>query len=203
MDFEIDKADKFMTLLNEVITDMEIKDYPLRNQLSARYFAIACDHHHAIIVLMQNERYASSFALLRILHESFTKGLWIFKCASDCQIEQIKNANLDFPSQNSLVNKIKNTPEAFDLWPKIDNRINNWNIMNELTHTGILQLVRWNRSDSMIEAVYTDNEILEVLKWAEVIGTYATLALSKLAENKLIEDNLVELITKNNEIVTL
>lgn len=200
---EIQKAKKFMTMLNEHIIDLSISNYPLRNHLSARYFAIACDHHHAIVVLMQNERFASSFALLRILHESFTKGLWVFKCASDCQIEEIYKDNLGFPSQNCLVNKIKNTPEAFDLWPDADDRKNNWGIMNELTHTGMLHLKKWDRSDSTIEAGYTDKEILEVLKSAEAIGIYATLSLARLAGSRLIEDNLIELINENSEPVTL
>lgn len=102
----INASENFMNSLNEAIHDIEIQD-PRHFGTAARYFAVACDHHHAIIILMQKTRYASSFALLRILFEAYTRGLWLYKCADDSEIRKIINSEKDFPRQYELVESIK------------------------------------------------------------------------------------------------
>lgn len=190
----INISENFMNSLNEAIYNIEI---PERSGTAARYFAVACDHHHAIIILMQNKRYASSFALLRILFEAYTRGLWLYKCANDSGVKKTTNFKGNFPNQNELVESIKNDPEIYNtLWPK-SNGNKNWSIMNDLTHTGELHIQKWDRSN-FIEPNYNQKEIEEVLQSADIIGAYATLAIAKLSNQALTENKVLAIIKDKN-----
>ena len=57
-----------------------------KNRAAAASFGIALDHHAAIVFLMKNTFYSSSFALLRSLFEAYLRGLWLKHCASDKQV---------------------------------------------------------------------------------------------------------------------
>lgn len=48
------------------------------------------------------------------------------------------------------------------------------------THTGGLHVQRWNTADG-IEANYTREEVLKVLKFAEIIASFAAVGVARLA----------------------
>src|SRR5688500_7383397 len=59
-----------------------------RTRAAGSCYAIAQDHHHAIVLLVQHQVYASSFALLRCEFEAYVRGQWFAHCASDAQLDK-------------------------------------------------------------------------------------------------------------------
>jgi hypothetical protein len=55
-----------------------------------------------------------------------------------------------------------------------------WRAMCDYTHTGGLHVQRWNTPDA-IEANYDDAEILEVLFFAEIVGSLSVLGFAQHA----------------------
>ena len=66
---------------------VSVHDQPLtaneRNLVAVPCYAITQDHHHAIVLLIDHQLFASSFALLRIAFESYIRGVWLSLCATD------------------------------------------------------------------------------------------------------------------------
>jgi hypothetical protein len=66
--------------------------------------------------------------------------------------------------------------------------------MCDYTHTGGLHVQRWNTSDA-IEPNYDDAEILEVLKFAELIGSLSVIGLAQLAGDDELGIRVLEQVT--------
>lgn len=56
--------------------------------MSGGCLAIAQDHHHAIVVLLDSKLYASVFALVRIAFEAYVRGEWLGLCATDAAVKK-------------------------------------------------------------------------------------------------------------------
>jgi hypothetical protein len=46
-------------------------------------FALAQEHHHAIVFLVEHHLLGSAFALVRIAFEAYVRGAWLSLCAAD------------------------------------------------------------------------------------------------------------------------
>lgn len=66
----------------------------LKNKISGPLFDIAHEHAKAIVVLLENNLYASAYALGRPLFETFVRAAWIQYCASEHQINDIVNNDI-------------------------------------------------------------------------------------------------------------
>jgi len=55
-----------------------------------------------------------------------------------------------------------------------------WKSMCAYTHTGGLHVQRWNTEDG-IEANYSRDEVLEVVKFAEIIASLSVIGVARLA----------------------
>lgn len=68
----IRKAGEFVEWLRQSIHEQEL---PSNNRVraAASCYAIAQDHHHAIVLLIENRLYASSFALIRLEFEAYKR----------------------------------------------------------------------------------------------------------------------------------
>ena len=62
-----------------------------REIVSGALFDICLDHAKGIVVTLENKLYASSYALVRPLFESFVRAAWIQHCACDSEISYVKN----------------------------------------------------------------------------------------------------------------
>ena len=102
----IESAEKFGAALNQLVNGVEVAQ-TVRNRAAGASFAIAQDHHHAIVFLMKNTFHSSSFALLRCLFEAYLRGLWLKYCATDAQVTGVFGG--DEPPQ-SIVAEIEATP---------------------------------------------------------------------------------------------
>lgn len=192
--FRIQNALSYSESLHQAIGGKVLIDDSIRNQISLRLFAIAHSHYDAILLLIQNEHYTSSAALLRSLTESYIRGLWLWKCADDVINNKIVSGQESFKKIGVLFDEIsKNSTVDRDFIPMDDNVKNYIKIMNDLTHTGILHINKWNRSD-VVESNFQQTEIEELLQSTEAIGSRAILAISFFAFDHSVNDNVIKLI---------
>lgn len=142
--------------------------------------AIAQEHHHAIVVLLDHGRFASAFSLVRIALEAYVRGEWLALCASDQQVESFIGG--EEPQRfGVLLAQLEETP-AFRQQVLSQIKSHSWSAMCAYTHTGGLHVQRWN-TPAAIEPNYDEDELREVLSFAELIGSLAVLGVAGIAED--------------------
>lgn len=185
---EIEGAGSYVEKLRQSIHELYLPSTN-RTRAAGSCFAIVQDHHHAIVLLIEERLFASTFALLRIEFEAYIRGEWLSQCASD----QIVNAFLrgkEPPKVDCLLAELEMV-ESFN--EKVLSKIKQqtWKSMCAYTHTGGLHVQRWN-TENGIEANYSRDEVLEVLKFAEIIASLAVLGVAQLANDDELALRIVE-----------
>lgn len=173
----IEAAEKLGAALNNLVNGVEMV-HTERNRAAGASFAIAQDHHHAIVFLMKNTFHSSSFALLRCLFEAYLRGLWLKHCATDAQVNSFFRG--DEPP-NTMVAEIEATP-AFTGGVLSRIKKESWRAMCAFTHTGGLHLQRWQSEDA-IEPKFEAAELEECLNFTELCGAMAALELTQLSKS--------------------
>ncbi|WP_332813871.1 DUF6988 family protein [Ramlibacter sp.] len=151
-----------------------------RVRAAASCLAIAQDHHHAIVLLVDHHLYASAFALVRVAFEAYVRGEWLAACASEEQVESFVHGD-EPPKFRVLLEELEQT-EGFKRQVLSSIKAHAWDAMCAYTHTGGLHIQRWNTSHA-IEPGYEEAEVREVLDFAETVGSLAVIGVAKLAED--------------------
>jgi hypothetical protein len=159
-----------------------------RARAAAGCLAVAQDHHHAVVVLLDHQRYASSFALIRVAFEAYIRGEWLAMCASDNEIKSFIQGK-EPPKLGTLLRNLEQT-DAFNELVLSHIKRNAWNTMCAYTHTGGLQIQRWNTPEG-IEPAYDEAELREVLEFAEAIGSLAVVGVAWLAKDMQIAEKVL------------
>lgn len=168
-----------------------------RVRASAACFAIAQEHHHAIVTLVESRLYAAGFSLLRCEFEAYVRGEWLAQCASDAVIEVFIRGK-EPPKIACMLEQLEML-ESFN--EKVLSRIKqkSWNSMCAYTHTGGLHVQRWNSAES-IEANYAKDEILEVLDFAEIIASLAVVGVARLAVNEELALRALDALKRRTQV---
>ena len=176
---EISRYSRYVEELRLLVHDLVI---PANNRVraSGACFAIAQEHHHAIVMLVESKLYAAAFSLVRCEFETYVRGEWLSQCASDSLVEAFIRGK-EPPKIACMLEQLEML-DSFN--EKVLSRIKQkaWNAMCAYTHTGGLQVQRWNSGES-IEANYAKDEILEVLRFAEMIASITVVGIARLAAN--------------------
>lgn len=188
----IREAGEFVEWLRQSVHEQTL---PAGNRVRSAVscFAIAQDHHHATVLLIENRLYASSFALLRLEFEAYIRGLWLALCANEDQIEKfISCRSWEPPKIDDLLCAVERTPGFSE---KILSQIKtqSWRAMCAYTHTGGLHIQRWNTEDG-IEPNYSSEEVEEVLKFSEIISAMSVIGLAQLCNKDELALRVLEKI---------
>jgi hypothetical protein len=162
-----------------------------RTKIAGACFAIAQEHHHSIVFLMEHELYASAFALLRVLFDAYVRGEWICTGKLDKQVE-------DYKLEKSLKIDVLLAEIESEMGTE-DKKLSSikkkyWKEMCSFTHTGFEHVLCW-QTPKAIHANYQTKDLFIVLKLAEILGTVAALGIAELAS----DDVSVRLITDKFE----
>ena len=166
------------------------KSLPANNRVRAAgsCLSIAQDHHHAIVVLLDARLYASCFALLRVAFEAYVRGEWLALCATDSQVRKFLNGR-EPPKIGDMLDALARK-EAFKEGRLSLIKKKNWNALCGYTHTGGIHVQRWNTADG-IEANYSVAELLEALRFADIIATLSVLGVLSLADDAETSEQLL------------
>lgn len=177
-------AIEYLNWLGHSISECEMPG-SLRVRVAASCLAIAQDHHHAIVALLDHSLFASSFALLRCEFEAFVRGEWLVLCATDEEVKAFAEGG-EPPPIGRMLESLEITP-AFS--EKILTRIkaSSWKAMCDYTHTGGLHVQRWG-TGSVIEPNYNAEEVSEALSFAETFGALAVVGIAYLANDEQIAE---------------
>jgi hypothetical protein len=167
-----------------------------RVRASLSCFAIAQDHHHAIVVLIDHRLYASSFALLRVAFEAFVRGEWLALCADDHQVRRFLEGG-EPPKLDELLRALEQTP-AFDERVLSSLKRQHWSAMCAYTHTGGLHVQRWNTTQA-IEATYDPGEIESVLYFAEIIASLSVIGFATVVSDEALAQAVLDQVKLRSE----
>lgn len=159
-----------------------------RVRAAASCLAIAQDHHHAIIVLLYARLYASCFALLRVAFEAYVRGEWLALCATDAQVRKFLNGRQPPRIDEQLQALVRK--DAFKDGRLSQIKKHNWKALCGYTHTGGIHVQRWNTSDG-IEPNYSAAELLEALRFADIVATLSVLGVLSLANDTETSEKLL------------
>ena len=173
------KSEKLIIWLDQLVSTLSLETDDFRHRVAGGCLDVTAEHHKAIVMLVANKLYAPAFALMRLLLESYVRGVWLHKCADDRDLERYKKDKV--PSYYELVESIENLKSHQDgTFSRMKER--SWKAMNSYSHTGFLQASR-RQTDNSIESNYDDEEIVEVMKFADAIGCLAAIAICDLSNN--------------------
>lgn len=87
------KSEALIQWMDQRIDGLEIRSDE-RTRISAACFDVALEHQKSIVLLIANHLVGSAFSLVRVLFETYIRGLWLERCASETEIEKYKKIDL-------------------------------------------------------------------------------------------------------------
>ena len=161
----------------------------LRHRSSGACLSVTQDHQLAITSLIEQGIYSSAFALVRPLFESYVRGLWLAHCATDGEVEAFSTGG-EPPGISKLLSALEALPMFND--GRLSNiKTQSWDAMCAYTHTGSLQVQRWN-TETAIEQNFPPEELIEALSFSSSIALLSALGMATLAANESLEAKLLE-----------
>jgi hypothetical protein len=147
-----------------------------RTELAAASYYVTWQHQAAIVRLLDIGLVAPATALQRCVWESYTRGVWLHRGASDKQIAAFRNGTA--PDSKSLLKAIEKADGLMNgEW--LRQHESRYERLCDLTHTGMGQLALQFKGGH-IQADLSSIQLKQLLRFINVI------ALSALAEAALL-----------------
>jgi len=194
---EISSACDLSAWISTKLYDVTI-NATIRNRVVAACFAVALDHFDAVLALLGRSPkiYSSAFALTRLVFESYIRGMWLMNCATDDEIENFSKGTFELPKTPRMIAAIE-TAASFDGKQLSTTYSNDWKHLCDYTHTGTLQVQRWNKLDS-VEPNYSDDEAIDVVRFTKAYALLAGVSFAEVVINNIELAN--EFLAKAKEI---
>jgi hypothetical protein len=151
-----------------------------RSRVALACFAVAQQHHSAILILLANSPplQATAFALLRPLLEATLRGEWVSHCATDEQVKTFAlggKKQLDMASVVSELGKKVGNSNAHSVLYK-----NTWPIVSAYTHTFEHQIQHW-LSSSGISPNYSTEQVVWLVSNASACMKLCSASIQSLS----------------------
>jgi hypothetical protein len=167
-----------------------------RPRLATLLFDLAYEHFRAIVTLIDHGMPSSASALIRVIHETYLRGLWLVYCASDIQIEAFLKDRFEL-KMHEMIDEIEKI-EEFNSGVFSDIHKKHWGIMNSYTHSGMSQISR-RLTDIDIGPNFTDEEIKDVLEYSLMIAKLSIYESTKLAKDIVRLERISQFIVNHEE----
>lgn len=148
-----------------------------RIRLSIAYLSMSLDHREATLLLIRHGAFMSAISLQRTVLEALVAGIWLNRCASDQQLNQIASYEREIPKFGTMTKNLKETQDFDEL---IEIFKGHYSTLNDYTHGGRRQLSRWLCPGS-VEPNYSHQQMVEVLRYADVLGLIAAFHREELS----------------------
>lgn len=189
----IPKAIELVMWIEHALHDLSLPSSD-RTRIAGACFAAALEHHHAVVILLRERLNGSAFSLMRGEYEAYVRGVWLAHCATDPQLTSFISGS-EPPKLYVMLRAIEAMP-TFGSKTLSSVKAANWKSMCSYTHTGALQVQRWNTSEA-IKSRHSPEEIEEVLGFTNAFALLAALGVATLAGN---EPLAIQFLEKSREI---
>src|SRR5258708_8147975 len=174
--------------INRALHDLSLPSSD-RTRIAGACFAVALEHHHAVVILLRERLNGSAFALMRSAYEAYVRGVWLALCATDSQLRSFIDG-IEPPKLGVMLEAIETIP-TFEGKTLSYVKAENWKSMCSYTHTGALQVQRWNTSEA-ITSRHSPEEIEEVLSFTSAFAFLSALGVAMLPNNESLAPQLLE-----------
>lgn len=163
-----------------------IKDgvYPpgRRIQLQVAYCHLVIEHQFAIAHLLEGRMTGSAFALARPTFEALAKGLWLYHCATDEQLEKhAAGKELDHVAELTEGILLSELPTVITT-SLHSIKAKYWKTLSSLAHVGHAQVRHW-LSEAGVQANYPEPALHELANFASFMALVAGRELALRASN--------------------
>ncbi|HOW77115.1 MAG TPA: DUF5677 domain-containing protein [Candidatus Competibacteraceae bacterium] len=156
---QLNKAKAFGEWLHSETNEAEIKVFR-REALALSIFQQSLDVNDGIIILLYSNMPGPAWALARPLFESYVRGLWLLRYASEREIDKFIEGKC--PKLTQLLNAIGDEPETGGAW--ITTNAKNLPAFHDLTHGGV-EHYRRRMADGEIRPNYPVSELINLVKF--------------------------------------
>ncbi len=158
--------------------------------LAFAYAGITLEHQYAILTLTRNNIRGSALALLRPQVETAFRGLWVINCATDDEVEAIRQGDSEpFPHFRGLA-KVLDKAYGYEEFPYFQGMAQKWSYLNSLTHSGLEQLGRRIMDDGNMGPNYPDEQIADLLQTSATVSVALLPAVYERAGHRDKATNL-------------
>jgi len=89
----IEDSEELINWLDQHVDGSEMKP-DIRHRVSGACFDMTAEFHKAIVLLVAKKIYGPAFSLMRLMVESYVRGIWIHKCAKEKDLEKFAKDNI-------------------------------------------------------------------------------------------------------------
>lgn len=169
-----------------------------RVQMQVAYCMLVIEHYSAISNLIHSNMYSSAYVLVRPTYEALTKGLWLFHCATDEQLESHASgkelADIRFITKSLLSSDF---PKAISQ-SLHEVKLTYWKTLSSLTHVGHSQIKYWLNPYG-VGPNYSDQSLLEVSNFVSYMVIVAARELALRSGNLKGAEILYNMLPKESE----
>jgi hypothetical protein len=159
--------------LDNSIHNLQTQPYGDREWMAAAILDQVHEHHKAIQLLLKSSLAGSAFSLFRPTFETYVRGLWLLRCASEKEVEDFRK-DIVYKSIGDLIGEIEALPD-YNVGALSKVKKDAWSAMCSYAHGGYLQALRRITPDR-IKPNYSEGEMLEI----KSSDTIALLAASEI-----------------------
>ncbi len=161
-----------------------------REVMAAALFDQVHEHHKAILLLLKKSFVGSAFSLVRPTFETFVRGVWLWHCASEKEVENFAKGKINEKTFGALIDEIE-AQRGYDVGVLSKVKKEAWSAMCSYAHGGYLQAVR-RMTPGQITANYSEGEMLEVINSSSAIALLAASEIFSMANRKDLVEGVLE-----------
>ena len=178
------------TKISEVLDGMKVEGSD-RVLLSVMLHDVVFDNQRAIFDIVQLGHLTPASALLRVLFEAHVRGIWLFACATDKQVQQYKKDSVksrvkpknNIPFQEMISDIEKEMPHLNGSLS--DFKKNHWKGLNGLTHSGTQQF-KYQFNNGEMRRKYSDDYAETLLDFSKRLAIHSLGSLGKIVKSTKI-----------------
>ena len=186
----LESSFEFVNVLNEKVDLLEIKNNP-RNRAASACLHLSFEHHASILLLLNLGHSGSAFALLRAQLESYVRGVWLNRCATDDEVDLFISDKLKNSGFGTLVKAIENIEniEVFQQGTLSKIKRKGWDALCSYAHGGGRQVTRRNTEEE-ITSNYSDEEKIEVIETANLFALLASAESAEISRSEALANEV-------------
>jgi len=183
----IKRAKEFGIWLHERTNDRK-RSGGVRERTGESILQLSLDLDDAILMLLDARLPGPALTLARPLFESYVRGFWLLRLASDKEIKRFNNGKC--PRFRDLLSVIDKDQTSGGAWIHA-NKNANWIFFNDLTHGGSEHVRRRNTQEA-VEPNYPESELEALVRLAIEVRIRVGFDFLSLMDDEIGKEQLNE-----------